>query len=92
MGHHDHGHPAAAEPFHERQDALDQLGVQCARGLVEEHHLGVHRERPGDRDPLLLPAREAGGAVVGPLAEADLGEPGPRDRVGVGPGQAFHVP
>jgi hypothetical protein len=36
----------------------DQLGVERARDLVEQHHLGAHGQRAGDGDALLLAARE----------------------------------
>ena len=67
--------PRCAEAGHEVQHALDQLGVERAGGLVEEHDLGLHGERAGDRDALLLAAREVAGPVVGALGEPDLGEP-----------------
>ena len=38
--------------------------VERAEGLVEEHHLGVDRERAGQPDPLLLAARKLVRVVV----------------------------
>ena len=32
--------------------------VERTRGLVEDHELGVERQRPGDTDTLALPPRE----------------------------------
>ena len=46
-----------------------------ARGrLVEEHHVRVHRQRPGDRDALLLAAGEVRRVGVLLVGQADLGE------------------
>ena len=52
------------EVLHHLQHLTDQLGVQGRGRLVEEHELGVHRQGPGDRHPLLLAAGELGGVVV----------------------------
>jgi hypothetical protein len=41
----------AASPLAER-------GIEVRERLVEEEHPGLRRERPRERDPLLLPARE----------------------------------
>ena len=68
--------PLGGELAHHVEHPLDQLRVEGARDLVEEHHLWVHRQRPGDRDPLLLPARE----TVGVLAEL-VGEPYPLEQL-----------
>ena len=38
-------------------------GVERAGGLVGEDHVGLPDERPGDRDALLLAARQLGGTV-----------------------------
>src|SRR5699024_5192270 len=70
MGHHDHGHAVGREVLEHREHLRDQLRVQGAGGLVEEHQLGVHRERPGDGDALLLPAGELRGVVVGAVESA----------------------
>ena len=32
--------------------------VQHGRGLIQHHHLGLHRQHPGDRHPLPLPHRQ----------------------------------
>ena len=49
----------------------DELRVERARDLVEQHQLGVHRERAGDRDALLLAAREPVRVLLRLLREAD---------------------
>jgi hypothetical protein len=52
----DRANPLSCVTTNHRQDALDQLRIQRGGGLVEEHHLRRHRQRPGDRHPLLLSA------------------------------------
>ena len=44
---------------------LAQLEVEGAERLVEEQHLGVVDERPGERDPLALAAAELVRSPVG---------------------------
>ena len=71
--------PSRGQVGHRGQHALDQLGVQRRGGLVEEHHLGLHRQRPGDRDPLLLAAGQRARARTSALcAQADAVELGER--------------
>src|SRR5581483_4571077 len=40
------------------QDPFSQLDVERGERLVEEEQAGIARERPRERDPLLLPAGE----------------------------------
>src|SRR6202163_914961 len=58
VGHHDHRDAGMRQCFHHVEDFLDHLRIEGAGRLVEEQHLGLHRQRSGDRDPLLLAARE----------------------------------
>ena len=55
----------------EQHDPLPGLRVELAGRLVGEQEPRPVRERPGDRHPLLLAARELVRAVLRPLAEAD---------------------
>ena len=71
VGDDDHRHPLGGELAHHVEDLLDQLGVERAGDLVEQHHVRVHRQRAGDRDPLLLAAGEAVGVLVELVGEAD---------------------
>ena len=71
VGDHDHRHAAGGKVGHQRQHALDQFGVQCRGGLIEEHHLRLHRECPRDGHPLLLSARQVGPPGVGLVRKAD---------------------
>jgi hypothetical protein len=51
-----HCHPLIRQPQHRVQHLTLQLRIERRRRFVEEHDLGLHRERPGDRHPLLLAA------------------------------------
>ena len=50
--------PVLREVAHHDQHLADELRVERRRDLVEEHHVRLHHQRPRDRHPLLLPARE----------------------------------
>jgi hypothetical protein len=50
------------------------LGVQCPEGLVQQQHLRLHRQGPGESHPLALPPREVGGPALRQLLHADEGE------------------
>jgi hypothetical protein len=43
---------------------LPELGVQVREGLVQQEHVGVVDEGAGQRDPLLLAARQLAGIVL----------------------------
>src|SRR3989449_8048627 len=58
----------------ERRDALD-VGVRHAGGrLVEQHHLGVERERGGDLERALAAVRQLDGDAGFELGQADRGD------------------
>ena len=66
-------------------------GLERARGLVQQHDLGMHVEGAGDGHALLLPARKhvgVGGVLVG---EPDSGEQLHAVRFGLLMGEAAHV-
>jgi hypothetical protein len=48
---------------------LAHLGVQRAKGLVEQQHLGLHRQRAGQGNALALAARQLRGVAVGQPVE-----------------------
>jgi hypothetical protein len=50
----EHRHSSLGEVAHHRENFPDEFGVKRGRGFVEKKELWVHRERPGDGDPLLL--------------------------------------
>ena len=49
-----------------------QLRVERAGGLVEHQHLGLHAQRAGDGDALLLAARQARRVLVALVEQLDL--------------------
>ena len=53
-----HRHALARELAHDEQHLPDELGIERRGDLVEEHHVRLHHQRPRDRHPLLLAARE----------------------------------
>jgi hypothetical protein len=71
VGDHDHGHPRFGNLSHHAEYLADKLGIEGRGRLVEEHHLGIERQCPCDRDPLLLAAGQLAGIVRGPAQQAD---------------------
>ena len=71
VGDDEHRHPFRGELAHRVEHLFDELGVEGAGDLVEQHHVRFHRQRPGDRDPLLLAAGEPFGVLAELVAEAD---------------------
>ena len=70
----DHHQRAAAlvdRVAQQREHVAARPGVQRAGRLVGEDHVGLPDERAGDRDALLLAARELRGTVAGAVAEPD---------------------
>ena len=41
------------------------LGIQCAEGLIQQQHLGLHRQCPGQSDTLTLAAGQLGWQAIG---------------------------
>ena len=66
---------------------LPGRGVEVAGGLVGEQQPWLQHQRPGQRHPLLLAARQLAGLVVQPLAEPDGLEHLARPRLGLAPRQ-----
>ena len=56
--------PASARPRMVSEHFLDELRIESRGHLVEEQQARVHRERPCDRDALLLSAGKRRGIVV----------------------------
>ena len=54
-----------------REHLADELGVERRGRLVEEHQLRPHGKRAGDRDALLLAARELDRVGVALVGEPD---------------------
>ncbi len=55
-------------------------GIEVRRRLVEQDEAGAHREHPGERESLPLPARERGRGVIEREIEADRVERGAHAR------------
>src|SRR5437879_9375262 len=85
VGHDDHRRALVGQLLHDLQDLADQRRVESRRRLVEEEDLRLHRERPGDRDSLLLAARQAPRILVALLRPPDFREALLRRRDRVGP-------
>ncbi len=68
----DHRHPFLGKLAHHLQHLADQFRVKGGCRFVEEHQLGIHRQRARNGDTLLLAAREACGIGVGFLRQAHL--------------------
>ena len=73
--HEDERRPGPApEPLERRQDHPPRSAVEVPGRLVGEEESRGRGEGPRQGDPLLLPSGELDRVMVGPLAEADLGE------------------
>ena len=71
MGHDHHRGAALGDLAHGVEHLYGELGVQCARGLVEEDDVGVERHGARYGHALLLAARELGGVGIELVAHAD---------------------
>ena len=66
--------PSRGELAHHLQHLADQLGIERGGRLVEQHQRGLHRQRAGDRDALLLAARQHLRVDVALVRQPDLVE------------------
>src|SRR6266542_2694143 len=71
VGRDQHRHAARRELAYDLEHLRDELGVERARHLVEEHQLRAHRESAHDRHALLLAAREPVGIIAGLVPETE---------------------
>ena len=72
MGDEDGGDPEGLDELPELDlHRVPELRVEGVEGLVEEEDGRLEHEDPGDRDPLLLAARELARVAVGEAAEGD---------------------
>ena len=76
--------PARAHVAHDGEHRADELRIERRGRLVEQHDLRLERERAGDRDALLLAARELGRVGRGLVGEPDPLERRAAERVGLG--------
>ena len=58
MGDDDHGHSLRRKLLHQLQHLANHLRVERGGRLIKQHDLWVHRQRPHNRDPLLLASRK----------------------------------
>ena len=81
----DAGHPARRECADRIEHLAHQLGIERRGRLVEQNDRRLHRDRAGDRDALLLAARQLGRTLVEMIAEKHfpqlLGGARARDRL-----------
>lgn len=56
VGHNDHRHTLLGQSLHDAEHLAHRFGVERRSRLVEQHDIGTHRQRAGDRDTLLLSA------------------------------------
>jgi hypothetical protein len=89
--HDHHGHALARQLGHDVEHFVDHLRIERRGRLVEEHRERIHRERPRDRHPLLLTARQLSRVLGRVLREADALEELQRARVGLVPRAAEHA-
>ncbi len=88
----EHRHSLSRKVTHDDEHLADELRVERRRDLVEEHDVRLHHQRPGDRDPLLLAARELMRVLVGLLLEADAREQLASPPLGLGAGHLADAP
>ncbi|MNQ84048.1 hypothetical protein D3C85_991660 [compost metagenome] len=69
-----HGHAFVGQLLHGAQHFAGQLRVQRGRGFIEQHDVGLHRQRAGNRHALFLAARQARGIVVALVQQANLAQ------------------
>ena len=72
--------PASAELADHVQHLADQLRVERAGHLVEQHQPRLHRQRAHDRDPLLLAAGQPVGVLVAPCRPGRTARAAPAPR------------
>src|SRR5581483_1138974 len=70
VGDAEHGHAVARQLDHHVEHFLDHLRVERRGRLVEQHDLGLHAQRAGDRHALLLAARQLARILAGLLRDA----------------------
>ncbi len=73
LGHDHHCRAGGGEFLDDVQHLADQLGIERRSRLVEERHLRLQGECPGNGDTLLLAAGEVARTGIGLLRQADAG-------------------
>ena len=80
MGH-DHNRVALLEFIDQSLDLQRRVRAERGAGFVHQDHLGLHGDRPGDAQSLLLTTREADPGRVEPVLDL-IPEPDPASRGG----------
>jgi hypothetical protein len=91
VGDDDHGHAGGGELLHRVEHFADHLGIERGGRLVEEHHLRLHGQRAGDRDALLLTARQLPGVLARLFGDLDVGEHRHPEFLGLRLGHLAHL-
>ena len=68
---HDDGSTLRVETVQDVEDLLRRREVEVARRLVDEQHLRIADQGPGDRHALHLAAGQLAGIVIGPVGQTD---------------------
>ena len=63
---------AGADALDELRDAVHVFVAHALRRLVQQHQLGLHRQRGGDLERALAAVRQIHGGLVGERAQVDL--------------------
>src|ERR1035437_3355857 len=59
-----HGHSILRQTDHHIQHFIDHFGIERRGRFIEQHRNRIHRQRPCNRDALLLTARQLAGELV----------------------------
>ena len=73
----DHGDAGLGQLLHHVEHLADHLRVERRGRLVEQQHLRLHGQRPGDADALLLPAGKLRRIFVDVVLEPDADQKPP---------------
>ena len=69
---HDHCSPLGCQFLHQAQHIADQFRVERRSRFIKQQGVGLHRQRAGNRHPLLLPAGKLVWIIIAPLIQPDL--------------------
>ena len=90
VGDQHHGHAAFGQGLDHTQHFAGELWVQRGCHFVEQHHLRLHGQRPGNRHALLLAARELFGVRLRLVGQAHLLQRAGGNGAGVGSRHILH--
>ena len=91
MCHHDHRATFVRKVRHHLQHFANQRWIECARWLIKEEHLRLHRERARNGDALSLSARESRRILIALLAQSNLRQILLCDRLRLLAGHSLHM-